>query len=244
MNEKKAIGSMPVERVVFNEITKNAILDAMQKPRQINSELVEAYLARRALDYLVGFGISPLLWRKLPGARSAGRVQSVALKLICEREAKIEAFNADEYWSVEAVVTKEDGSDLVVRLTHLDRKKLGKLDLSNETMALAAVEAVKASTLEVEEVETRRVKRNPQPPFTTSTMQQEASRKLGFSASRTMRVAQKLYEGINIGAETTGLITYMRTDGVQLSQEAIGDIRKAISTLKGCLLYTSPSPRD
>ena len=244
MNEKKAIGSMPVERVVFNEITKNAILDAMQKPRQINSELVEAYLARRALDYLVGFGISPLLWRKLPGARSAGRVQSVALKLICEREAEIEAFNADEYWSVEAVVTKEDGSDLVVRLTHLDRKKLGKLDLSNETMALAAVEAVKASTLEVEEVETRRVKRNPQPPFTTSTMQQEASRKLGFSASRTMRVAQKLYEGINIGAETTGLITYMRTDGVQLSQEAIGDIRKAISTLKGCLLYTSPSPRD
>ena len=233
MNEKKAIGSMPVERVVFNEITKNAILDAMQKPRQINSELVEAYLARRALDYLVGFGISPLLWRKLPGARSAGRVQSVALKLICEREAEIEAFNADEYWSVEAIVTKEDGSDLVVRLTHLDRKKLGKLDLSNETMALAAVEAVKASTLEVEEVETRRVKRNPQPPFTTSTMQQEASRKLGFSASRTMRVAQKLYEGINIGAETTGLITYMRTDGVQLSQEAIGDIRKAISTLKG-----------
>ena len=198
MNEKKAIGSMPVERVVFNEITKNAILDAMQKPRQINSELVEAYLARRALDYLVGFGISPLLWRKLPGARSAGRVQSVALKLICEREAEIEAFNADEYWSVEAVVTKEDGSDLVVRLTHLDRKKLGKLDLSNETMALAAVEAVKASTLEVEEVETRRVKRNPQPPFTTSTMQQEASRKLGFSASRTMRVAQKLYEGINL----------------------------------------------
>ena len=233
MNQKKALDSIPVERVVFNEITKSAILDAMRKPREINSELVEAYLARRALDYLVGFSISPLLWRKLPGARSAGRVQSVALKLICEREAEIEAFEPVEYWTVEASIQKEDGGPLTARLTHLDGRKLGKHDIADEAAAMAAVEAIKASSLEVREVETRRVKRNPQAPFTTSTMQQEASRKLGFSASRTMRVAQKLYEGVNVGSETTGLITYMRTDGVQLGQEAITDIRKAIVDLKG-----------
>ena len=233
MDQKKALGSIPVERVVFNEITKSAILDAMKKPRTVNDELVDAYRARRALDFLVGFGISPLLWRKLPSAKSAGRVQSVALKLICEREAEIEAFNPVEYWSVEAALKKEDGTPLVARLTHLDGEKLGKHDIGGETRAMAAVEAIKASTFVVQEVETRRVKRHPQAPFTTSTMQQEASRKLGFSASRTMRVAQKLYEGINIGPETTGLITYMRTDGVQLSQEAVSEIRKAILDLKG-----------
>ena len=233
MSEKKALEGIPVERVVFNEITKGAILDAMEKPRGVNDELVDAYRARRALDYLVGFEISPILWKKLPGARSAGRVQSVALKLICEREAEIEAFDPVEYWSVEAALQKEDGSPFTARLTHFDGRKLGKHDITGEEMAMAAAEAIRSSSLEVQEVETRRIKRNPQAPYTTSTLQQEASRKLGFSASRTMRVAQKLYEGINIGSETTGLITYMRTDGVQLGQEAITDIRKAITDLKG-----------
>ncbi|NDA08577.1 MAG: type I DNA topoisomerase, partial [Alphaproteobacteria bacterium] len=242
LTQKKALNGAPVERVVFNEITKSAILEAMQKPRQINVELVDAYLARRALDYLVGFGISPILWRKLPGARSAGRVQSVALKLICEREAEIEAFIADEYWTVEAHLEKADGQNFTARLTHLEGSKLGKLSLGDETAATRAVDLIRASQLEVGTIETKRVKRHPQPPFTTSTLQQEASRKLGFSASRTMRVAQKLYEGINIGSETTGLITYMRTDGVQLGQEAIADIRSAIGQYKGGR-YLPSTPR-
>lgn len=242
LNQAKAIGDIPVERVVFNEITKSAILDAMDKPRDINDELVDAYLARRALDYLVGFSISPVLWRKLPGARSAGRVQSVALKLICEREAEIEAFKADEYWTIEARLKKEDGKSFSARLTHLDGQKLSKLTINNEAMAMNAVDMVNRSNLQVGSIETKRTRRNPQPPFTTSTMQQEASRKLGFSASRTMRVAQKLYEGINIGSETTGLITYMRTDGVQLGQEAITDIRSAIVGLKGDR-YLPSTPR-
>ena len=233
MEQKKALTGISVERVVFNEITKTAILDAMKQPRMVNTELVEAYLARRALDYLVGFGISPILWRKLPGARSAGRVQSVALKLICERETEIEAFNPIEYWSVEAVLKKQDGAEFMARVTHLDGKKLDKHTLAGKADSQKAVDALNASSLTVETVETRRQKRNPHPPFTTSTLQQEASRKLGFSASRTMRIAQKLYEGVNIGAETTGLITYMRTDGVQIGQEAITSIRKAIDTIKG-----------
>ena len=243
LDDAKLIGAMPVERVVFNEITKTAILDAMAKPRQINNELVEAYLARRALDYLVGFSISPVLWRKLPGARSAGRVQSVALKLICEREAEIEAFRADEYWSVEALINNEAGKSFTARLTHLHGDKLDKFTINNEAAAMAAVDAVKASTLQVGTIETKRTRRNPQPPFITSTLQQEASRKLGFAASYTMRIAQKLYEGINIGSETTGLITYMRTDGVQLGQEAIHDIRSAITSLKGDR-YLPSTPRE
>ena len=242
LEQSKSITGLPVERVVFNEITKNAILEAMQNPRQINGELVDAYLARRALDYLVGFGISPVLWRKLPGARSAGRVQSVALKLICQREAEIEAFKADEYWTIEVRVKKDDGNSFSARLTHLEGKKLDKLSLGNEASAMAAVDLVQSSKLQVGVIETKRTKRNPQPPFTTSTLQQEASRKLGFSASRTMRVAQKLYEGINIGSETTGLITYMRTDGVQLGQEAIQDIRTEILSLKGDR-YLPATPR-
>ena len=242
LEQAKSIKGMPVERVVFNEITKSAILEAMSKPRQINAELVDAYLARRALDYLVGFSISPVLWRKLPGARSAGRVQSVALKLICEREAEIEAFRADEYWTIEARLKKQDGSSFSARLTHLNGEKLSKLSLGNEDQAMAAVDLVQSSRLQVGKIETKRTRRNPQPPFTTSTLQQEASRKLGFSASRTMRVAQKLYEGINIGKETTGLITYMRTDGVQLGQEAIQDIRGEIVSLKGDR-YLPSTPR-
>lgn len=242
LNEGKALKDIPVERVVFNEITKTAILDAMAKPRQINAELVDAYLARRALDYLVGFGISPVLWRKLPGAKSAGRVQSVALKLVCEREAEIEAFKADEYWTVEARLKKQDGSGFSARLTHLDDNKLDKLSLGTEAMAMDVVNKVNQAQLQVGRVETKRTRRNPQPPFTTSTLQQEASRKLKFSARRTMQIAQKLYEGINIGSETTGLITYMRTDGVQLGQEAITNIRTAIVNLKGDR-YLPSTPR-
>ena len=230
LRQKDKLDGIAVERVVFNEVTKSAILAAMENPRQLDLELINAYRARRALDYLVGFSISPVLWRKLPGSRSAGRVQSVALRLICEREADIEAFKSEEYWSVEAALGLSSGASFSARLTHLEGNKLGKLDIKTEAEAAAAVAAINAATLAVKTIETRRVKRNPQPPFTTSTLQQEASRKLGFSAARTMQIAQKLYEGINIGSETTGLITYMRTDGVQLGTEAIVALREEIAS--------------
>ena len=242
LKNTKHLNGVDVERVVFNEVTKNAILAAMDKPRQLDTELINAYRARRALDYLVGFSISPVLWRKLPGSKSAGRVQSVALRLICEREAEIEAFISQEYWSVEAALGLASGDQFTARLTHLNGTKLGKLDIKTETEASAAVAAISAAHLAVQSVETKRVRRNPQPPFTTSTLQQEASRKLGFSASRTMQIAQKLYEGINIGSETTGLITYMRTDGVQLGSEAIASIRQNIDQRYG-KHYLPDAPR-
>ena len=242
LKTKNLVDSLPVERVVFNEVTKSAILQAMDNPRQLDDELINAYRARRALDYLVGFSISPVLWRKLPGSKSAGRVQSVALRLVCEREAEIEAFRSQEYWSIEAQFTKLDGRAFTARLTQLDGQKLDKLDLKTEADAQAAVAKIIASDAAVTQIETKRVKRNPQPPFTTSTLQQEASRKLGFSASRTMQIAQKLYEGINIGSETTGLITYMRTDGVQLGNEAIAAIRDDISGRFGAR-YVPDKPR-
>ena len=224
------LGDKPVERVVFNEITKSAVLDAMAHPREINNELVDAYMARRALDYLVGFTLSPVLWHKLPGAKSAGRVQSVALKLICEREHEIEQFISEEYWSIEARMCKESGDSMTARLTHLDGKKLGKMTINSKQMADDAVAAITASDFAVLNVETG-AQRNP--PFYHFNLTAEASRKFGFSASRTMQIAQKLYEGINIGSETTGLITYMRTDGVQLSNDAIQSIRSEISNTKG-----------
>ena len=236
------LDGIDVERVVFNEVTKTAILAAMDNPRQLDSELIDAYRARRALDYLVGFSISPVLWRKLPGSRSAGRVQSVALRLICEREAEIETFISEEYWSIETVLGLVAGEEFKARLTHLDGAKLGKLDIKTETEANSAVAVISVASLAVQSVETKRVRRNPQPPFTTSTLQQEASRKLGFSASRTMQIAQKLYEGINIGSETTGLITYMRTDGVQLGGEAIASIRQNINQQFG-KRYLPEKPR-
>ncbi|GIR77592.1 MAG: DNA topoisomerase 1 [Alphaproteobacteria bacterium] len=224
---------IPYERVVFNEITKTAITKAIASPRELDIDLIEAYLARRALDHLIGFSLSPVLWRKLPGSRSAGRVQSVALRLICERESEIEAFLTDEFWSVDTDFTTTDGGNLSARLTHLDGQKLDKLSLGTEAQAIAAQQRIEAANWQVSAIETKRVKRRPSPPFTTSTLQQEASRKLGFSASRTMQIAQKLYEGINLGSETTGLITYMRTDGVQMSFEAIGQIREAIEQTIG-----------
>ena len=236
------ITDKPVERVVFNEITKNAVLHAMETPRKINSELVEAYLARRALDHLIGFSISPILWRKLPGSKSAGRVQSVALKLICEREIEIEKFNIEEYWSITSIFSKDDKQQFTAKLSVLDNNKLAKMDLKNEKETNLALEKIRNSSFNITKISTKRVRRNPMPPFTTSTLQQEASNKLGFGASRTMRIAQKLYEGINIGSETTGLITYMRTDGVQLSTQAIDELRSEITNLHG-KEYIPQSPR-
>ena len=217
-----------VQRVVFHEITKGAILEAMQHPRDLDQPLIEAYLARRALDYLVGFTLSPVLWRKLPGSRSAGRVQSVALRLICERESEIEIFKPREYWTVDADFKTADGSAFTAHLTHLDGKRLDKFDLNDEASAKRAAAIIEGRDFAVGAVERKQAKRNPAPPFTTSTLQQEASRKLGFSARQTMQLAQRLYEGTDIGGETVGLISYMRTDSVNLSGEAIGQARRVI----------------
>ncbi|HTT80353.1 MAG TPA: type I DNA topoisomerase [Stellaceae bacterium] len=232
-----------VKRVVFNEVTRNAVLDAFRHPREIDRELVDAYLARRALDYLVGFTLSPVLWRKLPGSRSAGRVQSVALRLICEREREIEAFRAREYWTIEVEFATEAGERFIAHLSHLDGRKLDRFDLDSEEKARAAAEAIlKAAGFSVASVERREVRRNPFPPFTTSTLQQEASRKLGFGASRTMSVAQRLYEGIDLEGDTVGLITYMRTDGVAIAAEAIAAARRLIGDDFGAR-YVPAEPR-
>ena len=241
--DKHALKGVTVHRITFNEITRNAIQYAIKHPRELDQPLIEAYMARRALDYLVGFTLSPVLWRKLPGSRSAGRVQSVALRLICDREAEIEVFKAREYWTIEALFLTPGGAPFTARLTHLNGKRLDQFDLSNETLALAAKAAVEAGTFSVGSVERRRVKRNPPPPFTTSTLQQEASRKLGFGAQQTMRLAQGLYEGVDIGGETTGLITYMRTDGVQMAQEAIHGIRDHVRGTFGPD-YLPAAPRE
>ena len=239
---KKLRPEVDVKRVVFNEITRSAVLEAMAHPRDLDMDLVNAQQARRALDYLVGFTLSPVLWRKLPGAKSAGRVQSVALRLICERELEIEAFKPREYWSVEADFGTRNDENLTARLTHLNGEKLDKFSLANEAAATAAVAAIEAEDFAVLKVETKPGRRNPQPPFTTSTLQQEASRKLGFGARRTMQVAQRLYEGVDIGGETVGLITYMRTDGVQMAAEAIQSSRDVIVGEYG-QEYLPPEPR-
>ncbi|MBV8219211.1 MAG: type I DNA topoisomerase, partial [Solirubrobacterales bacterium] len=233
LEEKRVLRGVDVRRITFNEITRNAIRHAMQAPRDLDQPLIEAYLARRALDYLVGFTLSPVLWRKLPGSRSAGRVQSVALRLICEREAEIEAFRPREYWTVEALFTTPAGAPFTARLTHLDGRRLDQFDLPNRELAERAKAAVEAGTFAVASVERRRVKRHPPAPFTTSTLQQEASRKLRFGAQQTMRVAQSLYEGVDINGDTVGLITYMRTDGVQMAREAINAIREHVDQTYG-----------
>ncbi|HXO91211.1 MAG TPA: type I DNA topoisomerase [Stellaceae bacterium] len=230
LKSRRALKHLDVKRVVFNEVTKNAVLEAFRRPRDIDRELVEAYLARRALDYLVGFTLSPVLWRKLPGSRSAGRVQSVALRLVCEREAEIEAFKPREYWTIEAEFQTEAGQTFTARLTHLDGKRLDRFDLDTEAKARAAAASIlSASGFAVSEIDSRQVRRNPFPPFTTSTLQQEASRKLGLAASRTMQIAQRLYEGVELAGETVGLITYMRTDGVAIASEAIAAARQLIA---------------
>jgi len=241
LNKRKALKGKPVERVVFNAVTKQAIADAIASPRQIDSALVDAYLARRALDYLVGFTLSPVLWRKLPGARSAGRVQSVALRLVCDRESEIEAFKPQEYWSIIATLGTERNDRFTARVVGADGKKLGRLDIGDEPTARAIETTLKGAAYKIASVEAKGQKRNPYPPFTTSTLQQEASRKLGFAAARTMQIAQRLYEGVEFGGETVGLITYMRTDGVDLAPEAISAIRSAIGREYGdCYLPSSP----
>ena len=233
LNEKKIKINIPIERVVFHEITKMSVLDAIDNPRELDQELINASLARNALDYLIGFKLSPVLWQKLPGAKSAGRVQSVALRLICEREFDIQSFIPQEYWTIESELQKESKEKFKARLIIWKGDKLEKLSLNNEQSAKEAIKSIENSDLEVVKNEEKKEFRNPRAPFTTSTLQQEASRKLSFSASRTMRAAQKLYEGLNIGSEVTGLITYMRTDSVQLSKDSITDLRKMITNEYG-----------
>jgi DNA topoisomerase I len=229
LEERKVLKKgVPVERVTFNAVTKQSVLDAFKAPREIDAPLVEAYLARRALDYLVGFTLSPVLWRKLPGARSAGRVQSVALRLVCDREAEIEAFKTDEYWTIEALLATARNEQFGARLTAIAGKKLEKLDIKDADTANTIKAAIEGGAFTVTSVEKKAVRRNPYAPFTTSTLQQEASRKLGFSAKQTMNVAQRLYEGVEIGGEVTGLITYMRTDGVTIIPEAVSEIRRLV----------------
>ncbi len=242
LRARKALKDTPVERVVFNAITKQAVTEAIAAPRGIDDSLVEAYLARRALDYLVGFTLSPVLWRKLPGARSAGRVQSVALRLVCDRETEIEAFKPQEYWSIVARLATPGAAEFTARVVGADGKKLGRLDIANETSARDIEGVLKGADYSVASVEAKAQKRNPPPPFTTSTLQQEASRKLGFAAARTMQIAQRLYEGVEFGGETIGLITYMRTDGVDLAPEAISSIRSQIGRDHGAR-YVPEKPR-
>jgi DNA topoisomerase-1 len=242
LKAKKVLGAKSVQRVVFNAVTKSAILEAINHPREIDAALVDAYLARRALDYLVGFNLSPVLWRKLPGARSAGRVQSVALRLVCDRELEIEKFVSREYWSIMAHLKTTAGAPFVARLAGADGQKINRLDIGSEAEAVAIKAALDAAKFSVAGIEAKPAKRHPPPPFTTSTLQQEASRKLGFAPARTMQLAQRLYEGAEIGGEAVGLITYMRTDGVDLAPEAIASGRNVIGKEFGAR-YVPKAPR-
>jgi DNA topoisomerase I len=242
LKEKRALKDQKVDRVVFNAITKHAVLEAMKNPRQIDAALVDAYLARRALDYLVGFTLSPVLWRKLPGARSAGRVQSVALRLVCDRELEIERFVTREYWSLVATLATPRGDTFEARLVGADGKKIQRLDVGSGAEADAFKRDLEQASFRVAQIEAKPARRHPFPPFTTSTLQQEASRKLGFAPAHTMRIAQRLYEGIDVKGEAVGLITYMRTDGVDLAPEAIAAIRAAIGSDYG-QPYLPEAPR-
>ena len=234
LKNKKAIKStIPVERVVFNSITKSAVSDAIKNPRQINMDLVNAQQARRALDYLVGFTLSPVLWRKLPGSKSAGRVQSVSLRLICDREDEIDKFVSREYWSIKLSLNNQDHEQFEANLIEVNGKKLEKFSIQNKDQAEIIKDKLKEKQYQIAKITKKEVKRRPQPPFTTSSMQQEAARKLGFSAKKTMMVAQKLYEGIDIGGSTQGLITYMRTDSIEVAPEGLKNARSAIEILYG-----------
>jgi DNA topoisomerase-1 len=243
LDRKKALAGIPVERVVFNAVTKEAVLDAMRHPRTIDGPLVNAYLARRALDYLVGFTLSPVLWRKLPGARSAGRVQSVALRLVCDRELEIERFKAQEYWTILAELATAKAETFQARLASIGGKKLEKFDIADQATAERLKAALEGGRFTVANIESKSQRRNPAAPFTTSTLQQEASRKFGFSPRHTMQLAQRLYEGVDLGGESEGLITYMRTDGVQIVPEAIAAARRMVAKLYGDR-YVPPSPRE
>ncbi|MCP5362871.1 MAG: type I DNA topoisomerase [Rickettsiaceae bacterium] len=229
------------KRIAFNEITKKAVLDSIAHPRTVDGNLVNAQQARRALDYLVGFTLSPILWRKLPGCRSAGRVQSVALRLICEREDEIERFISKEFWDIKLDMLGSKGDLFVARLTHVNGNKLEKFSITNQAQAGEIVQKLSSRKFQVLSLEKKQQKRNPSAPFITSSLQQEASRKLGFSAKKTMQVAQKLYEGIDVGGETLGLITYMRTDGTTLAADSVDSIRKLIGEKYGAkYLPTKP----
>jgi DNA topoisomerase-1 len=228
LNEKKLIKDKNVERVVFNEITKKAVMHGIENPRQIEPLLVDAYMARRALDYLVGFNISPILWTKLPGSKSAGRVQSVALKLITEREHEIESFDPQEFWTLSVNFNDSNNNSLLASISQLDGAKIEKFSFKNKLEIDKAIEKIKSKKFEISDISSKIINRNPSGPFTTSTLQQVASGRLGFGASRTMQIAQKLYQGIEIEGETIGLITYMRTDGTNLSTDAISSFREYI----------------
>jgi len=242
LRDNSALSKLNIHRVTFNEITKNAVLDSLKQPREIDDNLVNAYLARRALDFLVGFTLSPVLWRKLPGSKSAGRVQSVALKIISERELEIEKFIPQEYWSLQGEFRNKEDKVINSRLIIYNGNKIDKLDIKNESEATKIFNDVKISRFSVGNITKKESKRNPYPAFTTSTMQIESSRKLGLSANQTMRTAQKLYEGTEINGETTGLITYMRTDSVVMSNEAISQIRNFVTNNYGAN-YLPDSPR-
>jgi len=236
LKEKKIINSKtPIERVVFNAITKSSVVEAIKKPRQINEDLVNAQQARRALDYLVGFNLSPILWRKLPGSRSAGRVQSVALRLICDREDEIQSFISQEYWDIKLSLGVNKNFDDIFEATivELEGVKLDKFSIINQDFALKILSQLEGKSYKVSSVVKKQTKRRPNPPFTTSSLQQEASRKLGFSASKTMMIAQKLYEGIEIEGNSQGLITYMRTDSIAIVGEALTASRDAIKNIYG-----------
>ena len=228
LRENPKLEKVKIQRISFNEITKNAVLEALKEPRKVDENLVNAYLARRALDFLVGFNLSPVLWRKLPGSKSAGRVQSVALKIITKRELEIEKFNPEEYWSIKGIFNKKNDNNFEARLIKFKEEKIDKLTIKDENSAKNKIELINKSSFYVNKVEKKETKRNPYPAFTTSTLQIEASRKLGFSANQTMRTAQKLYEGTTIDGETTGLITYMRTDSVIMANSAIEEVREYV----------------
>ncbi len=228
LNEKKLLKDKEIERVVFNEITKKAVIHGIENPRQIEPLLVDAYMARRALDYLVGFNISPILWTKLPGSKSAGRVQSVALKLITEREHEIESFKPDEFWTLSVNFVDKKNQKITASISQLDNNKIEKFSFKNKEEINKAISIINKKKFNITDISSKVVNRNPSGPFTTSTLQQTASSRLGFGASRTMQIAQKLYQGIEIEGETIGLITYMRTDGTNLSKDAVSSFRDYI----------------
>tara|TARA_B110001452_G_scaffold26286_1_gene20606 strand:+ start:1295 stop:3058 length:1764 start_codon:yes stop_codon:yes gene_type:complete len=233
LKEKKLLKDKEVERVVFNEITKKAVIHGIENPRQIEQLLVDAYMARRALDYLVGFNISPILWTKLPGSKSAGRVQSVALKLVTEREHQIESFDPEEFWTLSVNFENNKKNLITSSITQLNGKKIEKFSFKNKDEINKAITNIKNIKFSITDISSKVVSRNPSGPFTTSTLQQVASSRLGFGASRTMQIAQKLYQGIEINGETIGLITYMRTDGTNISADAISDFRSFIKNEYG-----------
>ena len=228
LNEKKLLKDKEIERVVFNEITKKAVLHGIDNPRQIEPLLVDAYMARRALDYLVGFNISPILWTKLPGSKSAGRVQSVALKLITEREHEIESFNPEEFWTLSVKFKDKNNQIITASISQLENNKIEKFSFRNKEEINKAISIINKKKFSITDISSKIINRNPSGPFTTSTLQQTASSRLGFGASRTMQIAQKLYQGIEIDGETIGLITYMRTDGTNLSKDAVSAFRDYI----------------